>query len=194
MSVRVPLPRLPRTAFQSCKPKSARTSTCFALPTSFPRFLTARLESRCVASVSATVPLCFWLRTRLLRVALASSVTSSLSTLRRRISRRGLLHLRTSIISHPLHSSLPIACAACHLSVQALWGAFDSAGVEMPDDAWTSTVADHLGRCGGDASVHTAHSWLVTALAEITCKVPSQRTRGWRRGSNGSHDVNATPK
>jgi hypothetical protein len=45
--------------------------------------------------------------------------------------------------------------------------AFPSAGVDMSDDAWSIAFADHLARCGGDASVHTAHSWLVTALAEI---------------------------
>jgi hypothetical protein len=38
----------------------------------------------------------------------------------------------------------------------------------MSDDAWAIAFADHLARCGGDASVHIAHSWLVTALAEIT--------------------------
>jgi hypothetical protein len=29
----------------------------------------------------------------------------------------------------------------------------------------------HLARCGEDASVHTAHSWLVTAIAEIISEV-----------------------
>jgi hypothetical protein len=29
----------------------------------------------------------------------------------------------------------------------------------------------HLARCGGNASVHTVHSWLVTALAEIITEV-----------------------
>jgi hypothetical protein len=51
-------------------------------------------------------------------------------------------------------------------------GAFESAGVDMSDDAWATTFADHLARCGGDASVHTAHSWLVTALAEIISEIP----------------------
>jgi hypothetical protein len=32
-------------------------------------------------------------------------------------------------------------------------------------------IADHLARCGGDASVRTAHSWSVTALAEIISNV-----------------------
>jgi hypothetical protein len=41
----------------------------------------------------------------------------------------------------------------------------------MSDDAWNTVFADHLARCGGDASVHTAHSWLVTALAEIIFEV-----------------------
>jgi hypothetical protein len=59
------------------------------------------------------------------------------------------------------------ACASCHLSFQAMRGAFASAGANMSDDAWAVAFADHLARCGGDASVHTAHYWLVTALAEI---------------------------
>jgi hypothetical protein len=50
-------------------------------------------------------------------------------------------------------------------------GALASAGVGMLDDAWATTFADHLARCGGDASVHTAHSWLVNALAEIISEV-----------------------
>jgi hypothetical protein len=29
----------------------------------------------------------------------------------------------------------PTACASFHLSVQGMWGAFESAGVDMPDDA-----------------------------------------------------------
>jgi hypothetical protein len=45
--------------------------------------------------------------------------------------------------------------------------AFASADVDMSDDAWVTAFADHLARCGGDALVYTAHSWLVTALAEI---------------------------
>jgi hypothetical protein len=50
-------------------------------------------------------------------------------------------------------------------------GAFKSAGVDMSDDAWATVIAVHLARCGGDASVHTAHSWFVTAHAEIISKV-----------------------
>jgi hypothetical protein len=65
----------------------------------------------------------------------------------------------------------PTACASCNLSVQAMRGAFASAGVDMSDDAWATACADHLARCGVDASVHTAHSWLVTALAEIISEV-----------------------
>jgi hypothetical protein len=71
-----------------------------------------------------------------------------------------------------LHS--PIACASCHLLaiiVQAILGAFELAGVDMSDDAWATAFADHLARCGGDASAHTAHSWLLTALAEIISEV-----------------------
>jgi hypothetical protein len=40
--------------------------------------------------------------------------------------------------------SSPTACASCHLSVQAMRGAFASAGVEMSDDAWATAFADHL--------------------------------------------------
>jgi hypothetical protein len=66
---------------------------------------------------------------------------------------------------------LPMACAFCHLTAQAMRGAFASAGVEMPDDAWATVFVDYLARCGGDASVHTAHSLLETALAEIVSEV-----------------------
>jgi hypothetical protein len=41
----------------------------------------------------------------------------------------------------------------------------------MSDDAWAAAFADHLAQFGGDASVHTAHSWLVKALAEIISEV-----------------------
>jgi hypothetical protein len=51
-------------------------------------------------------------------------------------------------------------------------GAFESAGVvDMLDGPWAITFIDHLARCDGDASVHTAHSWIVTALAEIISEV-----------------------
>jgi hypothetical protein len=76
-----PFLRLPRTFFQSYKPTSVSASTCFASQSSLSRFLTALGRSLGVLYlVSATAPLRFWLRTRLLRVALASSVTSSMST------------------------------------------------------------------------------------------------------------------
>jgi hypothetical protein len=55
-----------------------------------------------------------------------------------------------------------------HISVQAIRGAFASAGVDISDDAWANVFVDHLARCGEDASVHIAHYWLVTALAEIS--------------------------
>jgi hypothetical protein len=44
-------------------------------------------------------------------------------------------------------------------------------GVDMSHDAWAIAFADHFARCGGNVSVHTAHSWLVTALTEIISKV-----------------------
>jgi hypothetical protein len=48
---------------------------------------------------------------------------------------------------------------------------FHDGSNDMSDDAWANNArADHLARCGGDASVYTAHSSLVTALAEIISK------------------------
>jgi hypothetical protein len=73
--------------------------------------------------------------------------------------------LPLSCILYTLRS--PTACASCHLSVLAMRGVFASAGVDMLDDAWATAFADHLARCGGYTLVHTAHSWLVTALTEI---------------------------
>jgi hypothetical protein len=64
----------------------------------------------------------------------------------------------------------PIACASCHLSVQAMRGVLVSADVDM-SDMWANPLVDHLARCGGDASVHTVHSWLVTTLTEIISEV-----------------------
>jgi hypothetical protein len=66
----------------------------------------------------------------------------------------------------------PTACASRYLSIQAMRaGAFESAGVDMSDDAWATTFAGYFARCGGNASAHTSHSWLVTALAEIISDV-----------------------
>jgi hypothetical protein len=88
-----PFLRLPRTSFQSCKHTSLSASTCFASRSSLPRFV-ARLglSLGVLHLVSATAPLRFWLRTRLLLVALASSVTRSLSNTTQ-FPRRGLSHL-----------------------------------------------------------------------------------------------------
>jgi hypothetical protein len=63
------------------------------------------------------------------------------------------------------------AFASCHILVQAMWGAFDSAGVDMSDNAYSTAFVHHLARCGGDASIHTVHSWCVAALAEISSEV-----------------------
>jgi hypothetical protein len=52
----------------------------------------------------------------------------------------------------------PTACASCHVSVHATRGAFESAGVEMSNDAWAIAFVDHFNRCGGDTFVHTAYS------------------------------------
>jgi hypothetical protein len=76
-----PFLRLPRTSSQSYKPTSVSASTSFASRSSLPRFSTALGRSQGVLYlVSETAPLRSWLRTRLLWFALASSVTSSLST------------------------------------------------------------------------------------------------------------------
>jgi hypothetical protein len=66
-----PFLRLPRIFFQSYKPTSVSASTCFTSRSSLPRFPTALGQS---------LGALYWLRTRLLRVVWASSVTSSLST------------------------------------------------------------------------------------------------------------------
>jgi hypothetical protein len=58
-----------------------------------------------------------------------------------------------SVLLRQILFSILLVCASSHVSAQAMRGAFESA-------------ADHLGRCGGDASVHTAHYWFVAALAE----------------------------
>jgi hypothetical protein len=73
--------RLPRISFQSYTPTSLGASTYFASRSSLPRFPTAVGRSQGVLHiVSAMAPLRFWLRPRLLWVAWASSVTSSLGT------------------------------------------------------------------------------------------------------------------
>jgi hypothetical protein len=41
----------------------------------------------------------------------------------------------------------------------------------MSDDAWKIAFADHLVRDGGGASVHAAHSWLLTTLTEVISEV-----------------------
>jgi hypothetical protein len=76
-----PFPSLPHLSFQSYKPTTLSASTCFASPTSLPRFLAAHGRSLGVLHlVSVTAPLRLWLRTRLHRAAWASSVTCSIST------------------------------------------------------------------------------------------------------------------
>jgi hypothetical protein len=70
----------------------------------------------------------------------------------------------TTITPRSLHSTLPSACASAHLSVQAIYGAFESASVDMSNNAWAIVFADHLARCGGDAYVNTAHSWLLVTV------------------------------
>jgi hypothetical protein len=65
----------------------------------------------------------------------------------------------------------PTACVSCHLSLQAMRGASESAVVDMSDDARATAFVDHLARCDGDASVHFAHSRLVSAFAVIVSEV-----------------------
>jgi hypothetical protein len=52
-----------------------------------------------------------------------------------------------------------------------MWGALESVGVDMSDDAWATAFVGHLARCGGDALVQTTPSWLVTAPTEIISEV-----------------------
>jgi hypothetical protein len=91
--------------------------------------------------------------------------------------------LWSAIIPHPLHSSSRPQCLyffpSLGVSVQAARGTLRSAGVDIADDAWANAFAYHLARCCGDASVHTAHSRLMTTLADIISEV-----LGWRRGSS----------
>jgi hypothetical protein len=71
----------PRTSYQTYKPTSVCASTYFTSRSSLPCFLIALGGTLGVSHlVSVTAPLRFWLRTRVNRVATASSVTSSLST------------------------------------------------------------------------------------------------------------------
>jgi hypothetical protein len=69
------------------------------------------------------------------------------------------------------YTHFPIAYVSCHLMIQLVRNAFESADVGMSDDAWATAFAYHLARYGGDFSVHTANSWLVTALAEVISEV-----------------------
>jgi hypothetical protein len=96
----VPFLYLPRTSFQSYWP-----STSFASRSSLHRFLTALIGQSLgvLHVVSATAPLRFWLRTRLLWVAWASSVTSSLSTTTQFSASRSAA---SSAYSHPASSLL----------------------------------------------------------------------------------------
>jgi hypothetical protein len=70
------------------------------------------------------------------------------------------------------------ARVSCHVSVQARRSVFASAGVEMSDDAWTSTFANHMARCGGPH-----RTLLVSAGPRGNHLQGSWRTRGWRRAS-----------
>jgi hypothetical protein len=136
---------------------SFSASTYFASRSSLPRFLTTLGRSLGVLYlVSITAPLRFWLRTRLLWVALASSVTSSLSTTTWVSSSRSVAY---SAYPHPASSLL----YAPPLLVLRTISRFNGCGVrsrrrvfEMSNNAWASAFAHHLARCGGMASVHSS--------------------------------------
>jgi hypothetical protein len=49
--------------------------------------------------------------------------------------------------------------------------ALESASTDISDDVLSIACGIHVGRCGGDASVHTIHSLLVTALVGIISEV-----------------------
>ena len=48
------------------------------------------------------------------------------------------------------------ACASCNLSVQAMRGAFESAGADMSTTLWAAAFVYHLAMCGG---AHLTRSW-----------------------------------
>jgi hypothetical protein len=148
-----PFLRLPGTSFQSYKPISMNASNCCASRSFLPRFLTVLGRSLGILYlVSVTAPLHFWLRTRLLPVASASSVTSFLGTTTQ-FPRRGLLRPRP----HPASSLL----YAPPLLVLFAISRFKLCGVRSRRHVLTCRMkrgpllsADHLARCGGDASAH----------------------------------------
>jgi hypothetical protein len=155
-------------------------STWFALQISLPHFHTVLGRSLGVLHlVSATEPYRF--------LASDPPTTGRLGELRDKFLEHYDAVLRVAVCrifglpSSRILSTLrsPTACASCHLSVQvAMRVALASAGVDMSHDAWATAFADHVARCGGDASVHTAHSRSMTALAEIISEV---------RGALGNH-------
>jgi hypothetical protein len=60
-----------------------------------------------------------------------------------RVAVCGIFSLPSSRILSTLRS--PTACASCHLSVvQAMWGAFVSAGVDVSDNAYSTAFVHHL--------------------------------------------------
>jgi hypothetical protein len=69
--------------------------------------------------------------------------------------------IASSVYNHLAFSPLFAPPLLVHIAispVQAMRGAFESAGIDMSHDAWATAFVDHLTRCGGDVSVHTAHS------------------------------------
>jgi hypothetical protein len=184
-----PFPRLPRISFQRCKLTYVRASLRFANLT--PTF-SYRARPKCRRFAS-----------RLGHGALALFASNPPT-----MGRMGELHYKfpehydaifrvavCRIFGLPSSRILSIlrsliACASCHLWVQAMRG---SAGVNMSDDAWLHAFDGHLSRCGGDASVQTAHSWFVAAHAEIISEA-RDALGDWRRGSHGHTDVSSTPQ
>jgi hypothetical protein len=143
--------------------------------------------TRVTIPLLSPIPLHFCLRNRLQRAACVSSVTkctrrTSPSSASRFAAASDYYHsvipcqykylprLRTTIIVSSrvnINIRSPTGCASCHLSGRAMRCAFELAGVDMLDEAWTTAFPGHLAhRCGGNASVHTAHSWVVTSLLD----------------------------
>jgi hypothetical protein len=143
-------------------------TTCLASVTSLARFLTALGRSLgFLTLLSATVPLCFWLRARSQGIAWSSSLTSPHSTM---TPSSALLYVASSDYHHPASSpGFPLTqlvllatswfkLRGVHTSWRVLMCRITPAG---------NCICLPFARCGGDASVHIGHSWLVMALAKV---------------------------
>jgi hypothetical protein len=157
-----------------------------------------RPESRRLHFVSATAPFRFWLGTRTHRADWASSVKKILEHYDAvfRVASCCIFGLPSSRMCSNLLSPTP--CTSCHLSVQTVRGALKSAGVGIMACGMTRgplyLLTTHLARCGGDVSIHTAHSWSLTPLAEIISKVRGALRVGVDILTDAPHDVGLTPQ